>query len=281
MTNIARRFSSIWVQAASAILLLALGFFPVLALPGSAQGQTFTVLYTFTSAADGEQPDASLILDAAGNLYGTTQYGGTNGGFGTVFKLNAAGKETVLLSFAGTPDAEDPYSGLNRDKAGNLYGTTLYGGAQGGFGTVFKLSPGGKKTVLHSFAGTPDGVGASDTDMRLSCSIVRWICSSVCQISGSTCAPSICTSSSRSSTASGSASSTSSMRSTPSRNSFVALGLFISSYDPIPGLGPGAAKVPHTALPGHLNGIKGGEASKYGGASIPTPRLSNPLTIPS
>jgi uncharacterized repeat protein (TIGR03803 family) len=166
VTYSARRFSSIWVQAASAILLLALGFLQVLALPGSAQGQTFTVLYTFTSVADGEQPDASLILDAAGNLYGTTQYGGTNGGFGTVFKLNAAGKETVLLSFAGTPDAEDPYSGLNRDKAGNLYGTTLYGGAQGGFGTVFKLSPGGKKTVLHSFAGTPDGEDPRSVLMR-------------------------------------------------------------------------------------------------------------------
>lgn len=132
-------------------------FLQALASPGLARGQTFAVLYTFTSTAHGEQPDSSLVLDAAGNLYGTTQYGGTNGGFGTVFKLDAAGKETVLLSFAGTPDAEDPYSGLSRDKAGNLYGTTLYGGTQGGFGTVFKLSAGGKEKILHSFAGTPDG----------------------------------------------------------------------------------------------------------------------------
>jgi uncharacterized repeat protein (TIGR03803 family) len=96
-------------------------------------------------------------MDAAGILYGTTQYGGTNGGFGTVFKLDTTGKETVLLSLAGTPDAEDAYSGLTRDKAGNLYGTTLYGGTNGGFGTVFKLHPSGKETILHSFAGTPDG----------------------------------------------------------------------------------------------------------------------------
>jgi len=138
-------------------LALALAFFPTLATPRSAQAQTFTVLYTFTNTAEGEQPDAPLTMDAAGNLYGTTQYGGTHGGFGTVFKLNATGKETVLLSLAGTPDAEDPYSGLTRDKAGNFYGTTLYGGTMGGFGTVFKLHPGGKEAILHSFAGTLDG----------------------------------------------------------------------------------------------------------------------------
>jgi uncharacterized repeat protein (TIGR03803 family) len=129
----------------------------VLVAPASAHAQTFTVLYTFTNTTHGEQSDASLIQDAAGDLYGTTQYGGAKGGYGTVFKLDSAGKETVLHSFAGTPDAEDPYAGLTRDKAGNFYGTTLYGGAQGGFGTVFKLGPKGKETILHSFAGTPDG----------------------------------------------------------------------------------------------------------------------------
>jgi uncharacterized repeat protein (TIGR03803 family) len=98
-----------------------------------------------------------LVRDAAGNLYGTTQYGGTNGGFGTVFKLDAAGKLTLLHSFAGTPDGEDPYAGLLRDKLGNLYGTTQYGGTGGGFGTVFKLDAAGKLTLLHSFSGTPDG----------------------------------------------------------------------------------------------------------------------------
>ena len=156
MTNTAKRISRICVQAARTALAAAIVFVPALATR-SVQAQTFTVLYTFTSAADGEQPDAPLIQDAGGNLYGTTQYGGTKGGFGTVFKLDISGKEHVLLSFAGTPDAEDPYSGMTRDKAGNFYGTTLYGGAQGGFGTVFKLHPDGKETILHSFAGTPDG----------------------------------------------------------------------------------------------------------------------------
>jgi uncharacterized repeat protein (TIGR03803 family) len=157
VTNTAKRFSRTGVRAASAVLWLAIVLVPALVAPGSVRAQTFTVLYTFTSTADGQQPDASLIRDGAGNLYGTTQYGGTKGGFGTVFKLDTTGKETVLLSLAGTPDAEDPYSGLTRDKAGNFYGTTLYGGTQGGFGTVFKVRPNGKKILLHSFAGTPDG----------------------------------------------------------------------------------------------------------------------------
>jgi uncharacterized repeat protein (TIGR03803 family) len=146
-----------YVRVSRATPAAAIVFVLALVAAESARAQTFTVLYTFTSTTDGEQPDASLILDVAGNLYGTTQYGGTKGGFGTVFKLDTSGKETVLRSFAGTPDAEDPYSGLTRDKAGNFYGTTLYGGTGGGFGTVFKLHPNGKETILHSFAGTPDG----------------------------------------------------------------------------------------------------------------------------
>jgi len=122
-----------------------------------ASAQTFTVLYTFTSTDQGWQPDAGLIGDSAGNLYGTTQYGGTAGGYGTVFKLDTSGNETVLYSFAGTPDAEDPYAGIASDAAGNFYGATLYGGTQGGFGTLFKLSSNGTLTLLHSFASNPDG----------------------------------------------------------------------------------------------------------------------------
>src|SRR5580700_7677135 len=65
----------------------------------SAFAQTFTVLYTFTNEAQGWQPEAAPILDAAGNLYGTTLFGGTAGGFGTVFELDTSGNETVLYSF--------------------------------------------------------------------------------------------------------------------------------------------------------------------------------------
>jgi uncharacterized repeat protein (TIGR03803 family) len=123
----------------------------------SAQAQTFTVLYTFTDTTQGWQPDAAPILDVAGNLYGTTQYGGTAGGFGTVFKLDTKGNEEVLYSFAGEPDGEDPVAGLLRDRSGNLYGTTIYGGTAGGYGTAFELTPSGKLILLHSFASNPDG----------------------------------------------------------------------------------------------------------------------------
>jgi uncharacterized repeat protein (TIGR03803 family) len=117
-----------------------------------------SILHSFAGTPDGEDPRSVLVRDATGNLYGTTQYGGTNGGYGTVFELDAKGKLTLLHSFAGTPDGEDPYAGLLRDKAGNLYGTTMFGGTGGGFGTVFKLDAKGKLTQLHSFSGTPDGV---------------------------------------------------------------------------------------------------------------------------
>ncbi len=123
----------------------------------SAQAQTFTVLYTFTNTAQGWQPEAAPILDAAGNLYGTTVFGGTAGGFGTVFKLDTKGNEVVLYSFAGEPDGEDPDGALVADQSGNLYGNTLYGGTAGGYGTVFKLAHTGKLTLLHSFASNPDG----------------------------------------------------------------------------------------------------------------------------
>jgi uncharacterized repeat protein (TIGR03803 family) len=139
-----------------ALLLVAALFVAVVGVH-SAQGQTFTVLYTFTNTNQGWQPDAGVIRDASGNLYGTTQFGGTAGGFGTVFRLDSSGNEAVLYSFAGTPDGEDPVAGLVADGAGNLYGSTLYGGAEGGYGTLFKLDRTGKLTLLYSFAGTPDG----------------------------------------------------------------------------------------------------------------------------
>jgi uncharacterized repeat protein (TIGR03803 family) len=110
-----------------------------------------TVLHSFTGAPDGNWPLARLIRDAAGNLYGTTHQGGAFL-WGTVFKLDTTGTETVLHSFQGNPDGGSPVAGLIRDAAGNLYGTTLYGGAVGK-GIVFKLDPTGKETVLHTFTG--------------------------------------------------------------------------------------------------------------------------------
>jgi uncharacterized repeat protein (TIGR03803 family) len=115
-----------------------------------------TVLYRFTGGADGANPLAGLIQDAAGNLYGTTSAGGANG-FGTVFKVDTTGNETVLYSFAGGVDGAGPQAGLLRSANGNLYGTTAAGGdtscTPSGCGTVFKLDSTGKETVLHSFTG--------------------------------------------------------------------------------------------------------------------------------
>lgn len=114
-----------------------------------------TLLHSFTGGADGATPNAGLILDPAGNLYGTTYEGGASN-FGTVFKLDTAGTETVLLSFTGGADGASPYAGLVLDGAGNLYGTTAGGGASNS-GTVFKLDAAGTQTVLYSFTGGADG----------------------------------------------------------------------------------------------------------------------------
>jgi uncharacterized repeat protein (TIGR03803 family) len=120
-----------------------------------------TVLHSFGAIGDGATPSAGLVQDAAGNLYGTTTSGGASN-FGTVFKVDTAGKETVLYSFAGGSDGEDPIGGLILDAAGNLYGTTWSGGTFPacygiGCGTVFMLDVTGKETVLHSFGGGGDG----------------------------------------------------------------------------------------------------------------------------
>jgi uncharacterized repeat protein (TIGR03803 family) len=81
-----------------------------------------------------------LVRDHAGNLYGTTSWGGAYDTYGTVFKLDTTGKETVLHSFTGGEDGAYPNAALVRDAVGNLYGTTYQGGASG-YGVVFKLTP--------------------------------------------------------------------------------------------------------------------------------------------
>ena len=115
-------------------------------------GGRFGVDYAF-KGSDGAAPTATLIQDAAGNLYGTTSSGGA--GFGVVFKLSTANHETVLHAFSG-PDGAIPYGALVKDAAGNLYGTTSAGGTSG-LGTVFKIDTSGTESVLHSFTGNPDG----------------------------------------------------------------------------------------------------------------------------
>jgi uncharacterized repeat protein (TIGR03803 family) len=127
-----------------------------LAPPATVGGPwTETVLHTFAGGADGAHPYAGLIIDNAGNLYGTTNGGGAFN-YGTVFELDSSGNETVLYSFTGLLDGASPYAGLVLDSAGNLYGTTSGGGAFSR-GTAYKLDSSRVETVLHSFNGGTDG----------------------------------------------------------------------------------------------------------------------------
>jgi uncharacterized repeat protein (TIGR03803 family) len=139
-------------RVASCALALAIMFLPAIIATQLAEAQTFTILYSFTNGADGGQPYSSLVRDSAGNLYGTTAVGGASG-FGTVFKVDKTGKETVLYSFSGGADGANPWAGLAWGPKGHLYSTTEAGGSAG-FGTVFKITKAGKKTILYNFTGT-------------------------------------------------------------------------------------------------------------------------------
>jgi uncharacterized repeat protein (TIGR03803 family) len=127
---------------------------------------TLTTLHSFcseTNCADGVSPFAGLVQATDGNFYGTTYAGGADGNdFGTVFKVTPSGTLTTLHSFcsqSGCTDGENPQAGLVQATDGNLYGTTTGGGANGA-GTVFKITPSGTLTALHSFcseSGCTDG----------------------------------------------------------------------------------------------------------------------------
>jgi len=115
-----------------------------------------TVLYTFSGGADGRYPCASLVRDSVGNLYGTTDQGGT-AGYGVVYTVNPAGQEKVLYSFTGGADGGSPsYAGVVRDSSGNLYGATIQGGSSG-VGVVYTIDTAGTETVLYSFTDGDDG----------------------------------------------------------------------------------------------------------------------------
>ena len=133
---------------------------------------TKNTIYTFAGNPDGLWPSAGhMVFDKAGNLYGTTQYGGNAPfGYGTVFQLappaepGGSWTETILYNFTGGDDGGVPANGLVQDAAGNLYGTTNDGGQYGmqGVGTIFQLAPAGEggawtETTLHSFQVIRDG----------------------------------------------------------------------------------------------------------------------------
>jgi uncharacterized repeat protein (TIGR03803 family) len=117
-----------------------------------------SILHMFTGGADGGNPDGDLIRDSGGNLYGVTVAGGDTTcadeiffvGCGVVFRLDPAGNETVLHTFEGGLDGANPWGGLVMDSAGNLYGTTEFGGRYAA-GQIFKINRSGHKTVIHDF----------------------------------------------------------------------------------------------------------------------------------
>jgi uncharacterized repeat protein (TIGR03803 family) len=136
----------------------------------SARGRA-TTLYTFKGGSDGEYPYAGLFRDARGNLYGTTEAGGggCNGaGCGTVFKIDAARRESVVYAFTGSADGCVPYGGVVRDRQGNLYGTTTECGSPDcamGYlcGIAFKIDPQGQETILYRFTNAAGGQGPDDS----------------------------------------------------------------------------------------------------------------------
>jgi len=144
-----------------AVLALALGLATTASF-GAAYGGPVKVLYSFKGGTDGAIGQSALISDNEGNLYGTTATGGSSGcngrGCGTVFRLSPDGTETVLYAFRGGSDGSGPLA-VSRDRAGNLYGVTHWGGdtAGQGRGTVFRLAPDGTETLLHIFRGGADG----------------------------------------------------------------------------------------------------------------------------
>jgi uncharacterized repeat protein (TIGR03803 family) len=126
----------------------------------------YSVLHTFNGGSDGQSPIAPLTLDASGNLYGTTLYGGSTSavctaqefkGCGVVFKIDSSGQESVVYAFNGAPDAAWPLENdVTLDATGNLYGSTTGGGASQ-WGAVYKIDSAGHESVLYSFSAGMDG----------------------------------------------------------------------------------------------------------------------------
>jgi uncharacterized repeat protein (TIGR03803 family) len=145
--------------------------------PLASGGWTETLLHSFAGGADGANPFAGVIFDAAGNLYGPTYWGGASSGYGTVYELvpttGGGWTEETLFSFPNNygADGSNPWPGVTLDSAGNIYGTTPYGGgADPGSGTAFelRLTAGGSWAceLLHTFGNSATD-GATPTFTRL------------------------------------------------------------------------------------------------------------------
>ena len=160
-------WAGLWVVASVLAATMFLG--------ANAWGQTFQVLHSFSGGGDGGSPSAGLTMDRAGNLYGTTQFGGA-GLEGTVFKLSRAGSGRVLSTlygFCGSSDGGYPEGRVVFGPDGGLYGTTSVGGE--GYGTVFEIRPPATvchavscpwtETVLYRFQAGSDGAGPQYVDL--------------------------------------------------------------------------------------------------------------------
>ena len=142
-------------QLASNCILGLLFALSILIHTDSAQGASFKVLHSFSGGSNGCYPAAGVIIDGAGNLYGTTA--GDDGfcSLGTVFRLASDDTETVLYNFIGESNGEGPEDTLVMDKKGNLYGATIGGGSVG-CGVVFEVERNGSEKTVHDFAGPPN-----------------------------------------------------------------------------------------------------------------------------
>ncbi len=135
--------------------------------------QTYTVLYTFQGQSDGGFPQGGLYRDSSGNLYGINNTAGNRNdcndyGCGTVYKLDPSGQLTVLHTFTGGVDGwpNSTFGSLIPDPAGNLYGMASIGGLHDN-GTIFRITPSGAFTVVHTFPSSPnDGLGPQFTLYR-------------------------------------------------------------------------------------------------------------------
>ena len=170
------------IQRSTAFAVAVVCLLTTVALQSS-QAQTYTVIHKFSNGGDGATPQAGLTMDASGNFYGTTSFGGyqgdgfclTDGGCGVVFRLSHRGTGWVvegLYQFVGGSDGDAPLARVVFGPDGALYGTTQSGGNGGctegdGCGTVFRLTPQPRpcprfscpwnETVLHAFTGGSDG----------------------------------------------------------------------------------------------------------------------------
>src|SRR5438874_7594296 len=148
----------------------------VFKLSPTLNGWVQTVLYSFTSGADGGEPYKGVTLDREGNLYGTAVAGGSGsceGGCGVVYKLTNSGgtwTQTVIHAFTGGNDGSGAGARVTVDPSGNVYGMTPTGGTYGA-GTIYKIHPQGSSwnfRVIHTFTGGADGSSGSAGRMFLS-----------------------------------------------------------------------------------------------------------------